>query len=78
MHNVKEYLEKDECLQVHYLSSESQNESISSCSSLVKQYILLERRISKYFAVFADATPHSSHVEKATFLLMFINLKDDR
>ena len=51
--NVMEYQEKDERHQVHYLSPESQNEFISSCSCRVKQRILLERRISHYFAVIA-------------------------
>ena len=44
----------------------------------MKQHILLERIISRYFAVIADATPVSSHVEQAIFLLRYLNLKDDR
>ena len=63
--NVKEYQEKCERLQVHYLSPESQNDFISACSSLVKQHILLER-FSKYFAVIVDATPDSFHVLQTT------------
>ena len=43
----------------------------------MKQHILLERRISKYFAVIADATPDSSHVEQTTFLLRCLNLNGD-
>ena len=76
--NVKEYQEKCEHHQVHYLSPESKNEFISVCSNLLKQHILLERRISKYFAVIVDATPDDSHDEKTTFLLKHVNLKDDR
>ena len=65
--NAKEYQEKGERLQVNYLSPESQNEFLSACSSLVKQHILLESRISKYFAVIVDATPDSTHVEQTKF-----------
>ena len=78
VNKVKEYQGKGERLQVHYLSPESQNEFISECSTLVKQHILLERKASKYFAVIVDATPDSSHVEQATILLRYLNLKDDR
>ena len=75
---VREYQKNGECLQVHYLSPESQNEFISECSNLVKQHILLERRSSKYFAVIVDATPDSSHIEQTTFMLRYVNLKDSR
>ena len=60
------------------LSQVSQNEFISACSSLVEQYILLERKILEYFAVIVDAIPDSSHVEQTKFLWMYLNLKDDR
>ena len=76
--NIKECQRKGESLQAHYLSPLSRNESISVCSNLVKQHILLERRITKYSAVIVNATPDSSHVEQAAFLLMYLNLRDDR
>ena len=75
---VREYQKSGKCLQVHYLSPESQSEFISECSNLVKQHILLERRSSKYFTVIVDATPDSSHIEQTTFLLRYVNLKDGR
>ena len=53
----------------------SQNECISACSNLVKRRILLERKISAYFAVIADATPDSSHVEQTTFLYRYLTFK---
>ena len=43
----------------------------------MKQHILLERIISTYFAVIADVTPDSSHIEQATFFLRYLNSKDD-
>ena len=58
---VAESQKKGERLQVHYLSSDSQNEFISECSELVKEQILQERLSSKYFAIMVDATPDSSH-----------------
>ena len=42
---VREYKEKGERLQVHYLSPESKNEFISACHCLAKHLILLERGI---------------------------------
>ena len=71
--NAKGYQEKGEHLQLNYLCPEPQNEFISSCSSLVKQDILLERLISKYLAVIADATPDCTHVEQTTFLMRYLN-----
>ena len=50
---------------------------ISARSSIGKQHIMLERRISKYFAVIEDATPYSYHVELTTFLLRYLSSKDD-
>ena len=75
---VREYQKNGECLQVHYLSPESQNEFISESSNLVKQHFLLERGSSKYLAVIVDATWDSSHIEQTTFLLRYVNLKDGR
>ena len=77
LRNVKENHENGERLQVHYLSPVSPNQFISACSSLLKLNILLERRILGYFAVNVDATPDSSHVEQAKFLLRYLSLKDD-
>jgi len=58
---VAESQKKGERPQVHYLSSDSQNEFISEYSELVKEQILQERLSSKYFAIMVDATPDSSH-----------------
>ena len=66
---VEESHKKGERLQVHYLSSESQNEFITECSDLVKQHVLGERQSAKYYAIIVDSTPDSSHAEQTTFLL---------
>ena len=60
--------------QVHYLSPVSKTNLFHHV--LANKHILLER-ISKYFAVNVDVTPDSSHVEQTTFLLRYLNLKDD-
>ena len=69
MLKVEESHKKGERLQVHYLSSESQNEFITECSDLVKQHVLGERQSAKYYAIIVDSTPDSSHAEQTTFLL---------
>ena len=80
MQRVREYQKNGKCLQVQYLSPESQNEFISECSNLVEQDILLKSRSSKYFTVIVDVTLDSSHIdiEWTTFLLRYVNLKDGR
>ena len=75
--NAKEYWGKCERLRVHYLSPESQDKFISTFSSTVKQHIMLERRIFRYFAVIVDASSDSSHVEQTTILVSYSNLRDD-
>ena len=54
-------------VQVHYLSSDSQNEFISECTELIKGQILQERLSSKYFAIMVDATPDSYIKSKQHF-----------
>ena len=44
----------------------------------MEQNIFLEGIISKYFTAIVDATPDSSHIEQITFILRYVNLKDDR
>ena len=59
-------------LQVHYFSPESQNEFINICATHVRNYILEERRISKYFAIMVDGTPDASHTQQTTFILRYL------
>ena len=69
---VKESQQKNERLQVQYLSADSQNELIDLCSVLVSKRILLERSSAKYYSIMVDATPDSSHVEQTTFIIRYL------
>ena len=69
---VKENQQRNERLQVHYLSADSQNELIDLCSVLVLKRILLERSSAKYYSIMVDATPDSSHVEQTTFIIRYL------
>ena len=69
---VEELQKKDERLQVHYLSNESQNEFIAKCCDLVKQHVLEERKSAKYYAIIVDSTPDSYHAEQTTFVLRYL------
>ncbi|XP_011172262.3 zinc finger MYM-type protein 1-like [Solenopsis invicta] len=64
-------------LQVHYLSSDIQNEFIDICAAEVINYILQEREKAKYFAIIVDATPDSAHIEQTVFLIRYVNLTDE-
>ena len=72
MLKVEELQKKDERLQVHYLSNESQNEFIAECSDLAKQHVLEERKSAKYYAIMVDFTTDSSQVEQTTFPLRYL------
>ena len=80
---LKEHVEKvkaaqsrGERLQVHYLSSRSQNEFIHSCANLVKSRILEEREEAKYYSIMVDGTPDVSHKEQTTFILRYLTKND--
>ena len=66
---VAESQKKEKRLTVHYLSSDSQNEFVSVCAQHVRQTILEELMIAKYYSIIVDATPDCSHVEQTTFIL---------
>ena len=64
---VKSAQENETRLQANYLSPESQNEFINICAAQVRNLILEERKVSKYFAIMVDGTQNASHTEQATF-----------
>ena len=64
---VKSAQENETRLQAHYLSPESHNEFINICAAQVRNLILEERKVSKYFAIMVDGTQNASHTEQATF-----------
>lgn len=69
---VKEAQSRGGRLQVHYLSSRSQNEFIHSCANLVKSRVLEEREEAKYYSIMVDGTPDISHKEQTTFVLRYL------
>ena len=69
---VEKSKKKDERLQVHYLSNESQNEFTAECSDLVMQHDYGERKSAKYYAIMVDFTPDLSLSEQTTFLLRYL------
>ena len=75
---VEECQQRGEGLQVHYLSSDSQNELISLCSGLVLKNILLERSNARYYSIMVDSTPDCSHVEQTTFIIRYLLLSHDQ
>ena len=73
---VYESQKNNKRLQVHYLSSESQNEFIELCANEVRQCVVKEVISAKYYAIIVDATPDVAHVEQTTFVLRYL-LKAD-
>ena len=69
---VKSAQERGTRLQAHYLSPESQNEFINICAAQVRNHILEERKVSKFFAIMVDGTPDASHTEQTTFILRYL------
>ena len=65
---VKESQDRQERLQVHYLSWFSQNEFIQLLGDEVLQCIIHEIRASKYFSFMVDGTPDVSHQDQNTFI----------
>lgn len=59
-------------LQVHYLSSDSQNEFIDICGNKVLSEVLNEREKAKYFSIMVDGTPDNSHIEQNTFIVRYV------
>lgn len=58
----------------HYISSDSQNDFIAACAGVAKSFVLNELKLSKYFSIFVDATPDSSHVEQTAFIFRYVSL----
>lgn len=77
LEKVKTSQQLGQRLQVHYLSSEIQNEFINLCSSHVKAAILKEREEGKYYSIIVDATPDSAHIEQTTFILRYLHLNPE-
>ena len=74
---VKESQQSGQRMQVHYLSSDIQNEFIACCAQHVRSVILKEREAAKYYSVIVDATPDSAHMEQTTFILRYVSLDNN-
>ena len=61
-------------MQVHYLSTKTQNEFIYICGTFVQRAIIEEN--AKYFAIIADAIPDSSHKEQTTIVIRYAKFKE--
>ncbi len=68
---VRESQASHQRLQVHYLSSDSQNEFIQCCANKVTSTIIKELEAAKYFSIIVDATPDSAHVEQTVFIVRY-------
>ena len=69
---VKLSQQKQERLQAHYLSADSQNEFIDLCADYVRECILEELKKAKYHSIMVHATPDASHTEQTTFVLRYV------
>lgn len=69
---VKLSQDRNERLQVHYLSADSQNEFIGLCADYVRKCILEELKQAKYYSIMVDGTPDASHTEQTTFVLRYL------
>ena len=63
---------REKRLQVHYLSSDFQNEFIDLRANEVRQRALQEVANAKYYAIMVDATPDVAHVEQTSFVLRYL------
>ena len=70
--HVKLSQQRNERLQAHYLSADSQNECIGLCADYVRRCILEEVKKAKYYSIMVDGTPDASHTEQTTFVLRYL------
>ena len=69
---VRDSQKREMRLQVHYLSSDSQNEFIDLCANEIRPRVLQEVANAKYCAIMVDATPDVAHVEQTFFVLRYL------
>ena len=73
---VRESQESHKRIQVHYLSTRTQNEFIELCGEFVQMKILDEIRNAKYYSIIVDATPDYSHKEQTTIIIRYVKIVD--
>ncbi|XP_076059600.1 zinc finger MYM-type protein 1-like [Oratosquilla oratoria] len=62
---------------VHYLGKRIQNELIQLLASAIKEKILAEVKLAKYFSIILDCTPDISHIEQLTMILRYVDIKKE-
>ncbi|XP_076041798.1 zinc finger MYM-type protein 1-like [Oratosquilla oratoria] len=62
---------------VHYLGKRIQNELIQLLASAIKEKILAEVKLAKYFSIISDCTPDISHIEQLTTILRYVDIKKE-
>ncbi|XP_076059637.1 zinc finger MYM-type protein 1-like [Oratosquilla oratoria] len=62
---------------VHYLGKRIQNELIQLLASAIKEKILAEVKLAKYFSIILDCTPDISHIEQLTTILRYVDIKKE-
>lgn len=68
---MKSHLESDR--RNKYLTPEAQNEFINIIGSQIRDKILKQIRLSKYFAIILDCTPDISRKEQMTLVIRFVD-----
>ncbi|XP_065678512.1 zinc finger MYM-type protein 1-like [Hydra vulgaris] len=55
-----------------YLQSQDSNELIQLIPKNIKEYIVQQIKISKYYSIIVDCTPDQSHVEQMSIIIRFV------
>ncbi|XP_069840991.1 zinc finger MYM-type protein 1-like [Dendropsophus ebraccatus] len=61
----------------HYLGSSIQNEMIQLLAQQVRQKILAQLHLAKYYSVILENTPDISHREQMTLMVRFVRMQED-
>ncbi|XP_076042015.1 zinc finger MYM-type protein 1-like [Oratosquilla oratoria] len=62
---------------VHSLGKRIQNELIQLLASAIKEKILAEVKLAKYFSIILYCTPDISHIEQLTMILRYVDIKKE-
>ncbi|XP_076038009.1 zinc finger MYM-type protein 1-like [Oratosquilla oratoria] len=62
---------------VYCLGKRIQNELIQLLASAIKEKILAEVKLAKYFSIILDCTPDISHIEQLTMILRYVDIKKE-
>jgi hypothetical protein len=74
----KQHIETHKKGSVHYLSPAVQNEFITLLANLVRSEIITRAKNAKYYYLFFDCAPDSSHKEQMSEILIYIYITEGR